>query len=265
MTDAISGRFSTREIDLGDGPVGCFLIHGFAGSTYELQELAEFLADNGFRVTAKLLAGHGTTIEECNLVRADDWLREMEFHFAEFSLDCEAAFVIGLSMGAGLALHLSTLFPVAGAVAMAPAMILNYPRLRWYLQLAAPFITSIAKERTYVGKNVRQEPCYGYNRYPLNGMKAMLKLNRYIWKELPRVTLPTLIMHSRDDVTVPFENADLVINAISSKDKTLITYDHSGHVLPDGPEKEKVWADILDFLTRHIKTRTHEVPVSKSR
>ena len=79
----------------------------------------------------------------------------------------------------------------------------------------------------------------------------MLKFNRYIRSKLHRVTLPTLVMHSRNDITVPFENANLVIDAISSEDKALIAYDHSGHVLPDGPEKEKVWADILDFLTRH--------------
>jgi len=251
MTDVIKERFSTREIDLGDGPIGCFLIHGFSGSTYELQGLAEFLAGNGFRVTAKLLAGHGTSIEECNLVRADDWLGEMEFHFAEFFLDCDAAFVIGLSMGAGLALHLSTLFPVAGVVAMAPALVLNHPRLRWYLPLVAPFTRSLSKERAGKGNTDRRYHHYGYSRYPLNGLRAMLKFNRYIRSELHRVTLPTLVMHSRNDIIVPFENANLVIDAISSEDKALIAYDHSGHVLPDGPEKEKVWADILDFLTRH--------------
>ena len=251
MNDVIKERFSTREIDLGDGPIGCFLIHGFSGSTYELQGLAEFLAGNGFRVTAKLLAGHGTSIEECNLVRADDWLSEMEFHFAEFFLDCDAAFVIGLSMGAGLALHLSTLFPVAGVVAMAPALVLNHPRLRWYLPLVAPFTRSLSKERAGKRNTDRRYHHYGYSRYPLNGLRAMLKFNRYIRSELHRVTLPTLVMHSPNDITVPFENANLVIDAISSEDKALIAYDHSGHVLPDGPEKEKVWADILDFLTRH--------------
>jgi carboxylesterase len=251
MTDVIKERFSTQEIDLGDGPTGCFLIHGFSGSTYELQGLAEFLAGNGFRVTAKLLAGHGTSIEECNLVRAGDWLREMEFHFTEFFLNCDTTFVIGLSMGSGLALHLSTLFPMAGVVAMAPALVLNRRRLRWYLPLAAPFTRSISKERAYAGNTDRRDHHYGYRRYPLNGLRAMLKLNRHIRAELHRVTLPALVMHSRDDITVPFENAALVIDAISSEDKALITYDHFGHVLPDGPGKEKVWADILDFLTRH--------------
>lgn len=251
MSDIITERFSSQEIDLGDGPVGCFLIHGFAGSTYELQGLAEFLAGNGYRVTAKLLAGHGTTIKECNLTRAEDWLQEVEFHFTEFALLCETTFVIGLSMGAGLALHLATLFPMSGVVAMSSAFILNSSKLRWYLPLVATFVPSIPKDRTNSGKDVLQPPYYGYSHYPLKGLKAMLKLNRYIRAELPNVMLPTLVMHSRSDSNAPFENAALVFNGISSADKTLIAYDHSGHVLPDGTEKEKVWEDILGFLARH--------------
>ena len=251
MSSPSTERISSRDINLGTGPVGCFLIHGFSGSTYELQGLAGFLAEHGLRVTARLLAGHGTTIAECNRVRAEDWLRETEFYFTEFFLDCESTFVIGLSMGAGLALHLATLFPVAGVVAMAPALLLKSRRLRWLLPLMAPFATSISKEHVSARKNVQRHPYYGYDRYPLNGLRAMFKLNNAVRAELPGVTAPTLVTHSRADITAPLENAALVLNAVCSEDKTLVTYDDAGHVLPDGPQKEKVWADILDFITRH--------------
>ncbi|MFB0516411.1 MAG: alpha/beta hydrolase [Candidatus Neomarinimicrobiota bacterium] len=265
MTDTITERFSPREIELGEGPIGCFLIHGFTGSTYELQGLAEFLSRQGFRVTAKLLAGHGTTIQDCNLVRAEDWVHEIEFHFTEFFLQCETTFVLGLSMGAGLALYLSTLFPVAGIVAMSSALILNFRWLRWYLPLIAPFCSSISKDRAEARKNTAQHPHYGYHYYPPNGLRAMLKLNRYIQAGLSKVTLPTLVMHSRADTTAPFENANLVFNRIRSEDKTLITYGHSGHVLPDSSEKEKVWSDILNFLTLHIPKQTRAIPLHQSR
>ncbi|UCD37731.1 MAG: alpha/beta fold hydrolase [Fidelibacterota bacterium] len=252
MSEIITERFSPHNIDLGDGPVGCFLIHGFTGSTYELQGLAEFLAANGFRVASRLLAGHGTSIEECNLVHAKDWLEESEFHFTEFALNCDATFVIGLSMGAGLALHLSTLFPVAGVVAMSPALILHSRYLRWYLPLITPFVSSISKERLNRGRDVDQHHYYGYSRYPLKGVRAMIKLNRYIRAELPKVALPAMIMHARNDPTAPFENATLVLNTIKSEDKVLRAYDHSGHVLPDSSEKEQVWNDTLDFLKQHL-------------
>lgn len=252
MNSSTNKRLSTREIDLGNGPVGCFCIHGFCGSTYELQGMAAFLAEHGFRVKAPLLAGHGTSIEECNLVHADDWLQEIEYHFAEFFLNSTSAFVIGLGMGATLALHLSALFPVSGVVSMAPTFILHRFKLPWYLLMVAPFRKSIARESSRAGQNDSPNlDDYGYSRYPTNGIRAMLKLNRYIRKELPGVVSPALIMHSRDDPVAPFENAVLVANTINSEDKSLITYDQSGHVLPDCPQKETVWADVLNFLIEH--------------
>jgi len=251
MKSSVNERISAREIDLGNGPVGCFCIHGFCGSTYEFQGLAEFLAEHEFRVKAPLLAGHGTSIEESNLVHADDWLQEIEYHFAEFFLNCTSAFVIGLGMGAALALHLAALFPLSGVVVMAPTFILSRHILPWYWKLIAPFNNSIPRKSSRAGQNDAPIPDdYGYSRYPTNGIRAMLKLNRYISKELARVMSPALIMHSRDDPIVPFENAILVANTINSEDKSLIAYGQFGHVLPDCPEKETVWTDILNFLTR---------------
>ncbi|UCH10829.1 MAG: alpha/beta fold hydrolase [Fidelibacterota bacterium] len=251
MNDVINQRFSPHQIELGDGEVGCYLIHGFTGSTYELQGLAEFLAANGYRVSAPLLAGHGTTVEECNLVHAEDWLHDTEFHFTEFSLACKATFVVGLSMGASLALHLSTLFPIAGVVAMSPAMILNSRTLRWTLPLITLFKSSVPKDRTNAKGNNGQHRHYGYDSYPLKGVRAMIQLNRYVRSELPKVTTPALIMHSRADVTAPFKNATMVFNQIGSEDKALITYRQSGHVLPDESEKERVWEQVLDFMNQH--------------
>jgi esterase/lipase len=63
-----------------------------------------------------------------------------------------------------------------------------------------------------------------------------------------------MIMHSRADITAPFENADLVFNTVSSEDKVLVSYDNSSHVLPDDSEKEQVWSAILNFINTHTST-----------
>jgi carboxylesterase len=154
-------------------------------------------------------------------------------------------------MGASLAMHVSTLFPVAGVVAMSPAMILNSRALRWTLPFITPFVSSIPKHRANGNRNISQPRYYGYSCYPLKGVRAMIRLNRYIRSELPKVTTPALIMHSRADVTAPFENATMVFNQIKSIDKVLVEYHKSGHVLPDESEKERVWQEILDFMNQH--------------
>jgi carboxylesterase len=217
--------------------------------------LAQYLADNGFRVNARLLAGHGSSAVECNLVHATDWLYETEFHFTEFSLECKRTFVIGLSMGAGLALHLATLFPVAGVVAMSTALKLPSTLVPWYFPLVVPFRKTVPKQYVYrQATDADMPPFYGYDVWPLKGLKTMLKLNRYIKQELHKVISPVMIMHSRADSTAPFENATLVFNAVSSDDRVLVSYDRSSHVLTDDCEKEQVWSAILDFMNTRMST-----------
>ena len=54
--------------------IGVYLIHGFSSSTYEVKLLAEFLASKQIHVVANNLPGHGTTINDCNRVKYQDWL-----------------------------------------------------------------------------------------------------------------------------------------------------------------------------------------------
>lgn len=256
---------SATDIQLGTGPVGCFLMHGFTGTTDELGGLAAFLADHGFRVSARLLAGHGTSIEDCNLVRAEDWLEEVEFHFTEFLLDSEAAFVIGLDMGAGLALHLASLFPVAGVVAIAPVLQLASRRMGWWLPLMAPFASSISKERLPLNGAAQLQSDRGYDRYPLNGLRSLLKLNRRIRDELPTMTAPAMIVQADTGDAAHRQNAQLLLDAIPSTHKTLVDYGGHGHPSLIGLDHQQLQADILDFLTRHTPDETHALPVHESR
>ncbi|MCH8328337.1 MAG: alpha/beta fold hydrolase [Candidatus Marinimicrobia bacterium] len=248
MTASAGQLISEDNIELGSGPAGVYLIHGFTGSTYEFQGLATYLADAGYRVQARLLAGHGTTVEECNLVSAQDWLTETEFHFTEMLLDCDTVFAVGLSMGAGLALHLGGLFPVAGVVAMSTVLGINPVKRPWLLPLAAPFVTSIQKASVYHGKNPAGHRYYGYDSYPVKGTREMIRLNRLIRGKLSEMNSPLLMMHSKADITADFRNAQIVFDAVGSTDKQLATFEKSGHILPDGSEKEAVWETLLAFI-----------------
>jgi len=261
MTTSVHGKMATENLELGSGPVGCYLIHGLTGSTYELRGLAHFLEKQGYRVSARLLPGHGTTVEECNLVRAEDWLKETEYYFTQFIMSCETVFVIGLSMGAGLALHLAGLFPVAGVVAMSPALALDSWRLRCLLPITSRFITTIPKSKIYSESNLDIHEYYGYQAYPAKALRQMLRLNRFLRAKLPAVSIPALIMHSHADITAPFRNASLVYNGIASTDKTLIELDHSSHILPDDTEKEQVWQHIQHFIAKHLNEQPDALPV----
>ena len=48
---------------LQGGSMGVLLIHGFTGAPTEMRLLGGFLHQNGLTVSAPLLPGHGTTVE----------------------------------------------------------------------------------------------------------------------------------------------------------------------------------------------------------
>ena len=63
-------RFDTKDYRLNkDSKIGVYLIHGCTRSTYEIKDLAHFLADKGYRASAGNLPGHGTTGETGNSIK----------------------------------------------------------------------------------------------------------------------------------------------------------------------------------------------------
>ena len=111
-------NFDTNDYELNvDSKKGVMVIHGFSSTTCETAPLAHFLADKGFRVSSRNLPGHATTIEDCNSTSYREWLSFTEQKVASMYSDCDKVIVIGVSMGAVLALHLGTIFPLEGIVA----------------------------------------------------------------------------------------------------------------------------------------------------
>ena len=103
-------EFNTESKD------GVYIIHGFTNTTYETRDLAKYLGGQGFYTKAINLPGHGTTPEDCNRTKFTDWIEFTEQGVAEMSSRCDNVFVIGISMGSDLALHLSSVFPLNATV-----------------------------------------------------------------------------------------------------------------------------------------------------
>ncbi len=100
---------------LEGGPIGVLLIHGFTGAPTEMRLLGEYLNRNGLTVSAPLLPGHGTTVEEMNRCKWTDWTAAVARALAELQDRCDTVFVGGLSMGSLLTLYLAAhppIFPV---------------------------------------------------------------------------------------------------------------------------------------------------------
>ena len=77
------------------GSTGVLLCHGFTGSPASLRPWAEFLAAAGLTVSLPRLPGHGTTWQEMNRTRWEDWYAEVDRAFGELQATTDDIFVHG--------------------------------------------------------------------------------------------------------------------------------------------------------------------------
>ena len=110
-------QFDTNNYEFNpNSKIGIYLIHGFSSTTYELKQLAKQFADQEYHVVLNNLPGHGTTLEDCNKTKYQNWLDYSKIEFAKLCSTSDRVFVVGCSMGGVIALYLSSLFPVTGVI-----------------------------------------------------------------------------------------------------------------------------------------------------
>ena len=236
-----------------DSKHGVYIIHGFTNTTYETKDLAEFFGSQGFQTKAINLPGHGTTPEDCNRVKYTDWLEYTEQGVAEMAARCDSVFVVGVSMGSVLALHLASLFPLNAAVFASTVLeFKDYLGTRILTPLLHKIIPFRPKRLSY-SKKIRDElHFFGYKVWPMSAVNEMRKLTNLVKTELPKVKCPVLQMHSKIDLLSISENISLVYEGISSEIKKQVLLEKAGHNLfVANTEQEKIFMEIKDFFNLH--------------
>ena len=229
---------------------GVYIIHGFTNSTYETRDLAHYLGEQGFYTVANNLPGHGTTVEDCNRCKFSDWIGFVEQDFAEMSSRCDNVYVIGISLGSVLALHLSAVFPLNAAVFGATVLqFKDYFGTRVLTPILHKIVTTREKKLSYPQDIRGTIKFYGYSVWPLSAVNEMRKLTNKVKKELPLVNAPALIIHSeRDKLQLP-SNTRLVYNSISSEIKEKFNVQQAGHNLfVSSPDQGKIFQKVEIFL-----------------
>jgi len=233
------------------GPVGCLLIHGFPGTPAEMRPLGEYLAGRGYSVMAPLLPGFGTVPEDLRGVRWYDWPAAAEAAYVRLSRRCRAVVICGLSMGGAIALYLAPRLPVAGIVAMAPALRMRDRRfelthlLRWGIPWVEP---GNAPDDLADPRN--RALTWHYRRYPSVALGELLNMVRAARRALPRVQVPVLIFQSPRDGLLDPEGARWAYGRIPATDKELVWLQRSGHNIAVDVEREEIFGRIADFVDR---------------
>lgn len=235
---------------LGSGPVGALFCHGFTSSPQNMRLLADHLHDRGVAVRAPLLPGHGTTWQDLNTKTQRDWIGAAEHAFHELSAESDEVFLVGLSFGGALALDLAARYPdrVNGVVTLAGFVATKDPR-----RFLTPVIRHVIRSLPGVGNDIADPELKEivYERFPTSAAHFMLKQVKRARLALPSVTAPILVMHGRNDRTVPPFNAQIMYDTVASTDKELVWLERSNHVITLDHDRSELFDRTYRFIESH--------------
>lgn len=248
-------RIETQDFEFNkESKLGCYIIHGFSSSTYETKELAEFLGKQGYHTLTRNLPGHGTTVEECNTVKCQDWLSFVEQDLAVLSNSSDKIVVIGMSMGGVLALHLASLFPVECVIsASAVFHFRDHQKLKYLNSVLCRLLPIRPKIKSYPKDIKGGLVFHGYDQYPMIALNEFMKMNRIVKQELKKIKCPVMLLHANKDQTSMPINIDIIKNNVQSDVKLVKYYDHATHnIFVKSEDQMTIFNDIKTFLEDHI-------------
>ena len=120
-----------------------------------------------------------------------------DFLVNEKGVRCEDIFVLGYSLGSAIAVELAATQTVGGLI------------------LQTPFLSGWRLKRFWLGEEgmpIEDDD----NSFPTSS-------------RLPRIHVPTLVIHGTSDDVVPFSHGEAVFNRIASNEKAFVTVEDAGH------------------------------------
>jgi carboxylesterase len=248
--------------DAGRPRIGVLLCHGFTGSPHSLRPWAEHLVAAGFRVSLPVLPGHGTHWKQMQVTRWPDWYAALDTALRGLQDDCDAVFVMGLSMGGGLALRLAETHGtgIAGLVLVNPSVKRNRP-----VETLIPVASVLVPSLPGIVSDIKQAGIteVGYDRVPLKAARSLTRLWRTVSADLPKVTVPILLFRSATDHVVHPSSSALVLEQISSGDVEEVLLHDSYHVATLDHDAGKIFDGSVAFVRRLAADTAAKAPSAR--
>jgi carboxylesterase len=231
--------------------VGCLLVHGFPGTPAEMYGLGESLHQRGFSVLGIRLFGHATEPADLLRVQSHDWLADLESGYHLLRGSCSKIILIGFSLGGVLSATFAASFKPDALVLM--AMPMDLPKLAHRLRPLLPFLRIFwryrhpSDESDWHDKEAERKNLH-YEVQPLQAVGQIFDLIQQLPQSLARLDLPTLLIYSKDDASVPVDHGSWALDSIPAQDKQLIVIEGSGHSLACDAQRNMVFRKVGDFI-----------------
>lgn len=258
----------------------CFLIHGLTGTAKEMGSIAQHLNEKGYSVACPLMEGHNKSISVLKRKMWQELYAVIKKEFLEYEGSYRNIFVAGLSFGALLGILLAYEFPkkIKAVNCFSPTLFFDgwgTPKLKVLLPLAystpLKYYFYLKEEYPYGIKNERLRSrvesfykdsnlfdyskvhLYGYPVIPVSCMYQNHLLAKYVMSILNKVSVPIQLLQAKDDDVTSPRNSYYIYNHIASKDKEIVLFEDSYHIIIADQERDKVAEKTVSFFEKYKK------------
>lgn len=252
------------------------MLHGLGANSIELTRIAKDLHAQNFTVVVPNIEGYcyGSPITTWQ-----EWVSQVQAHCWQLKQTYRSVSVVGLSMGATLALVLAQREALTCAVFLSTALAYDGWSMPWY-QFLSKFTTWIPFSSRY---RFREAEPYGVKNEEMRAMiKRSMEKNhlsesgvdvlpvKYLQEgqrlikearnHMDAISCPSFFVHAVDDETVHVSNAEWALKNISSINKDLLYLGDSYHMITVDNERETVSQETCRFLKQAVNDAmgTHE-------
>lgn len=217
--------------------------------------MGEYLHQQGYTCLGIRLAGHATQPEAMVRSRWTDWAASVEDGYHLLCSMSANIFFVGLSMGGILSLYMAAQLQVKGVVAMSTPSRLPTDYPIWLLKLVSLVMRYRVKSSGPPGSSWFDKAAYqdhiAYGKNPVRSTAELKKLILEMQVALPKINVPVLLMHSRDEKYILPENMESIYaGLVNAPERTKLYISGSGHVLPRDASREQVFQAALEFIQR---------------
>jgi carboxylesterase len=233
------------------GRIGVLLSHGFTGSPASMTPWGKQLAALGHTVQAPRLPGHGTTWQELNSTRWQDWYAEVDSALTDLRSRCDHVVAAGLSMGGCLALRLAEQRPddvdavvlVNPAVSLARLDLKLLPALKW-----------LVRSTPGIGNDIKRpgQDEVGYPRTPLKALASQVAMWKDVRNNLDKVTQPLLVFKSDEDHVLDATSVEAIRAGVSSRVLDFVALPESYHVATIDNDDQMIFDRTAAFIAEHV-------------
>lgn len=237
--------------------IGILMLHGFTSTPDQFKELAEFLKNKGFSISAPIIAGHGLKPSNLAKTTAEDWKNSAKEAYLQLKKISPEIFIIGNSFGSNLGFWLIKEFnnePCA-MVSLGAPIFLRYHNFILFRLYTYGLLKKFYRKPRRVYKTDYTDFDDEVT-YPLIPCKSLRDFFSFIKTEtvpnLNKIKIPVFVGQSDSDNVVKPKSATYIYEHVQSQFKRIYWFPGKAHVIMSHQKRDQLFEKIYSFITEII-------------